>query len=124
VAEVPHGQHLLVRQQLLRGGQVQGLGEVPHLLLQVHVLQGQPAEALLQVGDAARVGRVLLLAVDEEEHQADDDEGLDERAEEEDDAQVVAAALALGAMLLPLLLRLQVVAARHVAVAAAAVHGC
>lgn len=59
------------------------------------VLDGESAEALLQVQDARRGRRVLLLAIDQKEHQADYDKRLNERGEEEDDAHIVATALAL-----------------------------
>lgn len=84
---------------LLHQRGVEERGQVLPLPPQGHVLDGEPAEALLQVLNAGQRRRVLLVAVDEEEHQADNDEGLDERREEEDDAHVVAAALALGVVL-------------------------
>lgn len=105
---------------LVGGCGVQHVGEVLALLLEGRVLDGQAAEALLQVQGAGCARGVRRLPVEQKEHQADNDQRLDERGEEEDDAHVVAAALVLGAVLHLFLRLLALLADLRVATA---VHG-
>lgn len=94
VGELPELRQVELVARLLHGGDVEEVREVPPLLPQVHRLQGELAEAPLQVLDPTHRRRVLLLPVDEEEHEADDDERLDQGREEEHDPHVVTAAFA------------------------------
>lgn len=84
---------------LFSDGGVEDVGQVFPLLLQFNVFYGEFAEALLQVLDTRRRGRVLGLPVDQKEHKAYYDKRLNKRGEEEDDAHVVATALALRVVL-------------------------